>query len=167
MSNLNVSYKDREYLTIDEAADFLRRSPETLRWWRSNGKGPPAFKSGRRVLYSFADLVTYMEREKEEAGVPDRPRSPWPVGDALVEWCTRNSITQAWLARATGITDKHLSAIITGRSLFSPEVAVQLSRVTGIPAKTLFALQNDRLVEIATDEAKGPSNGATPPHSEG
>jgi excisionase family DNA binding protein len=45
-----------EYLTTQEVADHLRTSPETVRYWRHIGSGPPSWKCGRRVLYPRADL---------------------------------------------------------------------------------------------------------------
>jgi excisionase family DNA binding protein len=46
----------REYLTTQEVADRLRTSPETVRYWRHRGEGPPSWKCGRRVLYPRDDL---------------------------------------------------------------------------------------------------------------
>lgn len=45
-----------EYLTTKEVADRLRTSPETVRYWRHRGEGPPSWKCGRRVLYPREDL---------------------------------------------------------------------------------------------------------------
>lgn len=42
-------------LTTAEAAARLRRSPETLRDWRTDGTGPP-YLAGRPVLYREEDL---------------------------------------------------------------------------------------------------------------
>ena len=41
-----------KYLTTEEVAELLRTSPETCRFWRHEGRGPEAFKVGRRVLYA-------------------------------------------------------------------------------------------------------------------
>jgi Helix-turn-helix domain len=54
-----------EYLTTDEAAALLRRAPETLRYWRHRSEGPASFKIGRRVLYSRADVVAFIELHRE------------------------------------------------------------------------------------------------------
>ncbi|MFC6286815.1 helix-turn-helix domain-containing protein [Nocardioides sp. GCM10027113] len=51
-------------LTTEELAEWLRTSPETVRYWRHLGKGPRAFKVGRRVLYARADVEAYVERAK-------------------------------------------------------------------------------------------------------
>ena len=37
-----------ELLTLDEVAEILRASPNTVRWWRQMGTGPDFFKIGRR-----------------------------------------------------------------------------------------------------------------------
>ena len=39
------------YMTTQEVADLVRAPVETVRYWRHVGKGPDAFKVGRRVLY--------------------------------------------------------------------------------------------------------------------
>lgn len=54
-----------ELLTVGEAAEFLRMSPETLNDWRSQRKrcGPKFFKVHRhRILYRMADLESFLER---------------------------------------------------------------------------------------------------------
>ena len=50
-------------MTVDEAADILRRTPATLRWWRHAGQGPKSFTLGRRVYYDAAELDAWIERE--------------------------------------------------------------------------------------------------------
>ena len=50
--------KDEEIkiLVPNEAADYLRISPETLRQWRHLGEGPRYLKMGRAVRYRQSDL---------------------------------------------------------------------------------------------------------------
>ena len=43
-------------LTPMQAADYLGQSPNTLRQWRSQGRGPAYEKRGRSVRYSMDDL---------------------------------------------------------------------------------------------------------------
>ncbi len=38
-------------LTLDEAAERVRTSPNTMRYWRHKGDGPPSALIGRRVMY--------------------------------------------------------------------------------------------------------------------
>jgi excisionase family DNA binding protein len=53
-----------KYLTIQEVADLLRTSPETVRYWRHVGKGPASFKIGRRVLYDESDVRAWVESQR-------------------------------------------------------------------------------------------------------
>jgi len=48
-----------QYLTNDEAAQFLKLSPRTLEKLRVHGNGPRFRKFGRRVVYDTADLVNW------------------------------------------------------------------------------------------------------------
>lgn len=52
-----------EYSTTAEVAAQLRRSPETVRYWRHIGYGPPSFKIGRRVLYRREDVQRWLDDE--------------------------------------------------------------------------------------------------------
>ena len=56
----------KEYLSIDEAADFIGVSRQSLDRWRMEATGPAVHKVGRRVLYSLADLRTFMETRRSE-----------------------------------------------------------------------------------------------------
>lgn len=56
-----------EYLTIEEVAEKLRTSVETVRYWRQNGKGPRGFKAGRRVLYAVADVEAWIAEQRQLA----------------------------------------------------------------------------------------------------
>ena len=52
-------------LTVAEAADFLRTPVATLRYWRHMGIGPTGFRLGRRVVYSRADLISWLAQQRE------------------------------------------------------------------------------------------------------
>lgn len=56
-----------EYLTTHEVAELLRRSPETVRYWRHVGEGPRSFKIGRRVLYDRADVEQFIAEAKGDS----------------------------------------------------------------------------------------------------
>lgn len=58
-----------DYITTDELAAIVRSPVETIRYWRHVGKGPRSFKIGRRVLYSRADVETWIAQQKVEQGV--------------------------------------------------------------------------------------------------
>jgi predicted site-specific integrase-resolvase len=49
-----------------QAAKFLGVALQTLRNWRSIPKGPAFVKIGKRVIYTEADLLDYMDRHKIE-----------------------------------------------------------------------------------------------------
>ena len=49
------------YVNDVEAAKILSASPQTLRNWRSSGKGPDYSKKGRMVRYSLNSLIRFME----------------------------------------------------------------------------------------------------------
>lgn len=51
------------WMTTDEAAQYLRLSPGTLRNWRVDGEGPKHRKVGRAVRYRLDDLDAFMMRE--------------------------------------------------------------------------------------------------------
>jgi DNA-binding transcriptional MerR regulator len=53
-----------QYLTTQEVAAMFRTSPETVRYWRHVGYGPPSFKVGRRVLYE-AEQAELWSRQQQ------------------------------------------------------------------------------------------------------
>lgn len=55
---------DKEFLTVYEAATFLRVKPTTLSVQRSNKKGPDFYKIGNRIYYKLCDLKNYVEQGK-------------------------------------------------------------------------------------------------------
>ncbi|MEM6563235.1 MAG: helix-turn-helix domain-containing protein [Pseudomonadota bacterium] len=57
----------REFLNIDEAAEFIGVSRQTLDKWRMEATGPAVHRVGRRVLYSIADLRDFMGNHRHES----------------------------------------------------------------------------------------------------
>lgn len=49
-----------EYMTTPEVAELCRAQPETVRYWRHVGYGPPSFRVGRRVLYEAAKVRAWL-----------------------------------------------------------------------------------------------------------
>jgi len=50
-----------EFLTINEAARFLRVVPLTLRNWRKRNQGPPFIRLGPRIIrYPVPSLTAYL-----------------------------------------------------------------------------------------------------------
>lgn len=60
------------FLTVQEAAAFLRLSAVTLNRWRTEGQGPPYRKFGRRVLYGQPDLIGWAENQKRHSTSEDK-----------------------------------------------------------------------------------------------
>lgn len=55
----------KQYLTTDEAAAFVGCHTRTLMRWRLDGTGPAYRRAGKkRVLYSFADLQAWLDRNR-------------------------------------------------------------------------------------------------------
>lgn len=55
----------KEFLTSEEAADYIRISRRTLEHWRVRGGGPKYYKLGSakrsRVLYTREDMEDWLE----------------------------------------------------------------------------------------------------------
>jgi hypothetical protein len=58
--------QDDELLPNDEAAAFLRISPDTLLTWRCRHRGPAYYKVGRFAYYRLADLKAWLEKQRRE-----------------------------------------------------------------------------------------------------
>ena len=56
--------KVEDYLNDVEAAKFLRLSPQTLRNWRTQSKGPAYIRAGRAIRYAINDLRDFMEQNR-------------------------------------------------------------------------------------------------------
>lgn len=63
----HASAAPREYLSIDEAADFIGVSRQSLDRWRMEATGPTVHRVGRRVLYSVSDLRTFMDQHRSDS----------------------------------------------------------------------------------------------------
>ncbi|AUZ34419.1 hypothetical protein C3B78_08115 [Arthrobacter sp. PGP41] len=71
-----------------------------------------------------------------------------PAGEYIQEWLEENNWTQARLARAVGVTPKHISKLIAGARL-THEVAIQLEFVTGIAARIWMSYENTYREDVA------------------
>jgi DNA-binding transcriptional MerR regulator len=65
---------DDKLLTIQEAAAFLRTPVATLRFWRSQGIGPPSFKIGRRIYYWLYEILAWLDEQRGQTGKDDHRR---------------------------------------------------------------------------------------------
>ena len=57
----------KEFLSVEQAADYLGLSKVALDEWRCKRGGPAYHKVGRRVLYSVGDLRTFMASLRKDA----------------------------------------------------------------------------------------------------
>jgi excisionase family DNA binding protein len=61
-----VPTKKQEFMTTEELAELLRTSRGNVHYWRHIGKGPPAVKVGRRVLFRRADVEAWLEDHESD-----------------------------------------------------------------------------------------------------
>jgi excisionase family DNA binding protein len=57
-------------MTLNEVADALHVSAETVRHWRKNGRGPRSLKIGRRVMFTREDVEAFIDQARRN-GVGD------------------------------------------------------------------------------------------------
>ena len=55
---------ERRYISQRRVAAILGCAPRTLQRWRTEGKGPPSTKIGRKVYYELNELQKWMDREQ-------------------------------------------------------------------------------------------------------
>ena len=64
----SISLSDAEiFLTVKEAAEFLRLKPCTLDLYRCEGRGPEYRKHGSRVYYTKAALIEWSENHRYQS----------------------------------------------------------------------------------------------------
>jgi HTH-type transcriptional regulator/antitoxin HigA len=66
-----------------------------------------------------------------------------PPGETLVEVLADRGMSQAELARRTGLSTKHINQIVLGAASLSAETALRLEHVTGVPAQVWTELEAD------------------------
>jgi hypothetical protein len=69
MSNPRPILED--FLTRDELASELRRSPRTLDRWEALGIGPPRTLVGRTILYRRASVQRWLDAQEHHAQLSD------------------------------------------------------------------------------------------------
>ena len=70
MSTTHIPFPERdaeELLTLSEAAEILRASVNTLRWWRQLGKGPEFFKIGRHLITTVGEVRRFIREQRRAA----------------------------------------------------------------------------------------------------
>lgn len=63
-----VRRQSSEFATTAEFGEFIRTPAETVRYWRHVGKGPRSIKLGRRVLYRWTDIETWVAAQESDLG---------------------------------------------------------------------------------------------------
>ncbi len=69
------------------------------------------------------------------AGYRYEPDVVFPPGDTLAEVLDDAGMTQAELAKRTGLSTKHVNQIVKGAAAITPETALLLERATGVPSR--------------------------------
>ena len=64
-----------------------------------------------------------------------------PPGETLAEVLEDRGMSQAELARRTGMSAKHINSILKGSASITPDTALKLERVLNIPARIWNALE--------------------------
>lgn len=56
--------QNNDLLTLEEAARLLAVSPRTLMRWHAKRQGPPRVNAGRKPLYRFTSIQTWLEKNE-------------------------------------------------------------------------------------------------------
>lgn len=81
---------------------------------------------------SFASKM--IQKKRSATKYAYSPDYAVPPGKTLAETIQAIGIDQTELAQRTGFTEKHVSQIVQGKATISPDAAIRLERVTGVPA---------------------------------
>ncbi len=94
-------------------------------------------------------------RTKPTKQYPFEPDYAVPPGETLRETIAAMGITQRELCARTGLSTKHVNQIIKGTAPITPDTAIRLERVTGVPAhmwNNLEANYRERLARLEQRE---------------
>ena len=79
-----------------------------------------------------------------------------PPGATVKEQLNDRGMSQKEFAARMGMSEKHISKLINGDVQLTPDVAVRLEMVLGVPAKfwnNLEAIYREKLVKVAAENA--------------
>ena len=62
------THENDELLTLKEAGALVRKSEDTMRYYRHLGTGPRSFRIGRRIYYWKTDVIVWL---LEQSNAPD------------------------------------------------------------------------------------------------
>lgn len=85
---------------------------------------------------------------------PFTPNYAVPPGDSLVELLDAIGLSQADLAERTGRPKKTINEIAKGKAAITPETALQLERVLGVPSSYWNALEQNYRAALARIEER-------------
>jgi HTH-type transcriptional regulator/antitoxin HigA len=80
------------------------------------------------------------------------PQTVSPPGETLKETLEELGISQADLARRTGLSTKHVNQIVQGTAALSPETALLLERTTGVPATVWNTIEASWRAQLVRQE---------------
>lgn len=83
-----------------------------------------------------------------------RPDYALPPGETLRDTLEALEMSQADLARRAGLSTKHVNQIIQGVVALTPDTAVALEHVTGVPARLWIALEANYRQRLARHQAQ-------------
>ncbi len=52
------------YITDVELAERIKVSRVTIQGWRQRGEGPPFYRIGRRIIYDWAEVETWVREQR-------------------------------------------------------------------------------------------------------
>jgi predicted DNA-binding transcriptional regulator AlpA len=55
-----------DLIDTNETAELLKRSPNALYVMRSRGQAPPAYRIGRRLLYSRSEVLAWVAEHRDD-----------------------------------------------------------------------------------------------------
>jgi excisionase family DNA binding protein len=58
---MNAINKDPEFLSVQDLADYLDVSVDTVYRWNAEGTAPKRYKIGKAVYYRRSDIVIWLE----------------------------------------------------------------------------------------------------------
>jgi excisionase family DNA binding protein len=56
-----------ELLTVPELAAYLSVPVRTVRFWRENDDGPPAFRVGKRLYFRASDVTRWLDERADSS----------------------------------------------------------------------------------------------------
>ena len=89
-------------------------------------------------------------------------------GEYLEEWIEDEGLTQTRVAELMGVSRKQVNALVNGHAPVTPDTALVLERVVGIPAKTWLkyeAMYREDLARIRDEEALAEHVDEISPHA--